>query len=104
VDEVPSIFEVRRQEREKRKQAAQQAAEDQAKAEKETAAANAREAALVPLRKEWSEYSQQQMIAGTSLFEIAPLQRWIEIDQSLRERIMTAIRQDPTIKVTGLRK
>jgi len=104
VDETPSLFEIRQQEREKRKRAAQQEAEDKARAERELAAATARDAALAPLRAEWAEYSAQQIQAGTPLHEIAPLKRWVELSDSLRERIVTAIRKDQTIKVTGLRR
>jgi hypothetical protein len=104
IDETPSLFEIRQQERENRRRAAQQAAEAHAQSERDAATAKAREAALAPLRAEWAEYSRQQIKAGTLLHEIAPLKRWIELGDSLRSRIMVAIRKDPTIKVTSLRR
>jgi hypothetical protein len=104
VDETPSLFEMRRQEREKRQRAEQQAAADRASVEQEVAAAKAKEARLGPLRAEWNEYSNHQINAGVPLQEIAPLSRWAEISNSLRGRIMDAIRKDPVAKVTGLRR
>jgi len=79
-------------------------AEDRARAEREAAAAKAQEARLAPLKAEWSEYSAQQIMAGTPLKEIAPLSRWVELNESLRAQIMEAIRKDPNAKVTGLRR
>jgi hypothetical protein len=104
VDESPSLFEIRQQEREKRRRAEREAAEAQASAERETAAAKARDAALAPLRAEWNEYTRQQINAGNALHEIAALTRWVELQSSLRERIMAAIRKDNSVKVTGLRR
>lgn len=104
VDESPSLFEIRRQEKEKRRHAAKQAAEVQAQAEREAATTKAREAALAPLRAEWNEYCRHQIKAGNELSVIAPLKRWTQLGDSLRERIMVAIRKDPTIKVSGLRR
>jgi hypothetical protein len=104
VDESPSLFEIRQHEREERRRAAQQAAESQAQAEREGTTAKAREAALAPLRVTWNEYTRQQIKAGTPLQEIAPWGRWTELGDSLRSRIMAAIRKDPSVKVTDIRR
>lgn len=104
VAESESLFEIRRQEREKRKRAEQQAAADRAKAEREAAKIKVREARLASVRAEWNAYSNHQINAGTPLQEIASLSRWAEISESLRKRIMDAIRSDPNARVTGLRR
>jgi crotonobetainyl-CoA:carnitine CoA-transferase CaiB-like acyl-CoA transferase len=102
--EEVSLFELRRQEREERQRIAQQTAEAQTRVERETAAATARDAAVAPLKTEWSVYKNHQLNAGTSISEIAGLERWLALGPAMRERIMVAIRKDPNVKVTRLKR
>lgn len=102
--ESVSLADIRRLEKANERGAEEQAVSDRAKVERELAAAKAKEAALAPLKDEWNEYCNHQINAGVPLMEIAPLSRWVELSESLRQRIMSAISRDPTCRVTGLRR
>lgn len=63
------------------------------RAAKQAAETAAKEAALAPLRKEWHEYVRNRINYGKPVNEIMNFDRWLQIGDSARTRIMELVRE-----------
>ena len=88
-----TLADLRRAERREREHAERIAKEQRERSAKEAADRAAREKALAPLRKDWHQYVRNRINYGTQAKEIMNFERWLQIGDSARTRIMELVRQ-----------
>ena len=88
-----TLRDIRLSERRGREEAERVAKLERDRAAKQAAETAAKEAALAPLRKDWHQYVRNRINYGKPVNEIMNFDRWLQIGESARTRIMELVRQ-----------